>query len=57
LRIIFLAELNELGLWGADVGNEYLDALTKEKVYIIAGPEFGDLAGHKHLIFKAMYGP
>ena len=28
---MFLAELNYLQLWGADVGNVYLQALTKEK--------------------------
>ena len=39
----FLAELNNLQLWGADVGNAYIQALTKEKV---AGPEFEDLQGH-----------
>jgi Reverse transcriptase (RNA-dependent DNA polymerase) len=36
--VIFLAELNQLELWGADVGNAYLEALTKEKFYIIGGP-------------------
>jgi hypothetical protein len=40
---------------GADVGNAYLKALTKEKVYIIAGLEFGDLACHTLLIFKALF--
>jgi hypothetical protein len=30
--IVFLAELNALEVWGADVGNAYLEALTKEKV-------------------------
>jgi hypothetical protein len=30
--VVFLAELNSLDLWGADVGNEYLEAKTKEKV-------------------------
>jgi Reverse transcriptase (RNA-dependent DNA polymerase) len=54
--IVFLAKLNQLELWGADVGNAYLEALTKEKVYIIGGPEFGDLAGHTLLIYKALYG-
>jgi Reverse transcriptase (RNA-dependent DNA polymerase) len=54
--VIFLAKLNHLELWGADVGNAYLEALTKTKVYIIEGPEFGDLAGHTLLIFKALYG-
>jgi hypothetical protein len=33
--VIFLAELNQLEFWGTDVGNAYLEALTKEKVYII----------------------
>ena len=30
--------------------------LTKEKVYIIAGPEFGDKAGHILILNKALYG-
>ena len=40
---MFLAELNGIQLWGADVGNAYLQALTKEKLYIVAGPEFEEL--------------
>ena len=35
--VIFLAELNGLDLWATDIGNAYLEAETKEKVYIIAG--------------------
>jgi Reverse transcriptase (RNA-dependent DNA polymerase) len=54
--IIFLEELNQLELWGADVGNAYLEAKTKEMVYIVAGPEFGELEGHTLIIFKAPYG-
>ena len=54
--ITFLAELNMLELWGADVGNAYLEAKTKEKVFIIGGPEFGALEGHTLIIFKALYG-
>ncbi|MEE4662268.1 MAG: reverse transcriptase domain-containing protein, partial [Halieaceae bacterium] len=57
LRLIaFLAELNQLELWGADIGNAYLKAKTKEKLYIIAGPEFGEREGHVLLIDKALYG-
>jgi len=57
LRLVALfAELNGLQLWAADVGNAYLEALTKEKVYVIAGPEFGELEGHILLIHKALYG-
>ena len=43
---MFLAELNNLELWGADVGNAYLQALTREKLYIVGGPEFEELQGH-----------
>jgi hypothetical protein len=54
--IVFLAELNSLQLWGADVGNAYLEAKTKEKVYIVGGPEFGSLHGHTLIIDRALYG-
>ena len=53
---MFLAELNGLQLWGADVGNAYLQALTKEKLYIVAGPEFEELQGHVLVVHKAVYG-
>ena len=54
--LVFLAELNDLDVWTTDIGNAYLEAETQEKVYIIAGPEFGDLEGHTLIIFKALYG-
>ena len=54
--IVFLSVLNGLCLWGADVGHAYLEALTAEMVYIIAGPEFGNLQGHTLVIYKALYG-
>ena len=42
LRIcIFLAELNGLKIMAGDTGNAYLEAYMQEKVYVIAGPEFG----------------
>ena len=57
LRLVtFLAELNGLLLWSTDIGNAYLEATTKEKVCIIAGPEFGPMEGHLLLIHKALYG-
>ena len=57
LRItIFLSVLNKLDLWGADIGNAYLEATTDEKVYIVAGPEFEELQGHILVIQKALYG-
>jgi len=54
--LVFLAELNDLDLWTTDIGNAYLEAETQEKVYIITGPEFGELEGHTLIIFKALYG-
>ena len=54
--IVFIAELNGLQLWGADVGNAYLEAKTKEKVYIVAGPEFGELEGQILIIYKSTCG-
>jgi hypothetical protein len=47
--LIFLAELN-------NIGNTYLEAKTSEKVYVIAGPEFGLLQGNTLIIYKALYG-
>jgi len=54
--LVFLSELNGLETWSTDIGNAYLEAETKELVYIIAGPEFGNLEGHTLVIFKALYG-
>jgi hypothetical protein len=54
--VIFLAELNDRELWGTDIGNAYLESVTKEKVYFIAGPEFASREGHVMIIYKAHYG-
>ena len=54
--MLFLGELNLLETWSTDIGNAYLEVKTKERLYIIAGPEFGKLEGHILVIFKALYG-
>ena len=54
--LVFLAELNGLDTWATDIGNAYLEAKTLEKVYVVAGPEFGDRQGHTLIIYKALYG-
>jgi len=54
--VTFLSELNGLSLWGTDIGNAYLESVTKEKIYFIAGHEFGPLQGHTLIIYKAQYG-
>ena len=54
--VVFLSQLNDLEIWGADVGNTYLEAYTDEKLCIIAGPEFKELQGHLLIMIKALYG-
>ena len=39
-----------------DVGNAYLQALTREKLHIEGGPEFEELQGHVFVMYKALYG-
>ena len=41
--VIFLGNLNNLDIRGADIGNAYLEAFTDEKLYIVAGIEFKSL--------------
>ena len=54
--VIFLAKLNNLELWEADIGNAYLKAAMEEKLYIVGGPEFEDLDGYILTFSKALYG-
>ena len=56
LRNLRLAVFNELPLWGADVDNAYLQALTNEKLYIAPGPDLEELQGHVHAMYKTLYG-
>ena len=55
-HVISLGELNKLELWGADIGNAYLEAYTNEKLFIIAGAEFEELEGFILIFNKALYG-
>ena len=54
--VVFLSQLNDLEIWGTDVGNAYLEAYTDVKLCIIAGPEFKELQGHLLIMIKALYG-
>jgi hypothetical protein len=54
--VTFLSELNGMELWATIIGNTYLEAYTAEKLFIVAGPVFGDLGGHMLIISKALYG-
>ena len=57
IRIGFLiAALNGLDVLTADIENAYINAPCKEKIWTIAGPEFGSDQGQVMLIVQALYG-
>ena len=57
VRLAFLiAALNGLDLQAADIGNAYLNAECREKIWFEAGPEFGEDQGKCILIVRALYG-
>ena len=53
---LLIGEIDGLKTMVGDIGNAYLEAFTKEKVYFIAGKEFGPLEEHILKIVKALYG-
>lgn len=57
VRLAFLlAALNGLDIIACDVGNAYLNAPCREKVWFVAGPEFGSRQGMAVRIVRALYG-
>jgi len=54
--VIFLSELNKLSVFQTDIGNAFLEARTTEKVYVIAGGEFGSYKDHIFVIVGSLYG-
>ena len=53
---LLIAALNDLDVQSADVENAYLTAPCREKVWTMAGPEFGSDNGKPLIITKALYG-
>ncbi|KAI2506217.1 Reverse transcriptase (RNA-dependent DNA polymerase) [Fragilaria crotonensis] len=51
-----IASLNQLEILACDIQNAYLTADCREKIYIIAGPEFGSEEGKVMIVRKALYG-
>jgi hypothetical protein len=57
VRIALLfASLNQLQIVACDIQNAYLTADCREKIYTIAGIEFGSEKGQVLLVKKALYG-
>ena len=54
---LLISEMNNLGVMAADIDNTYQHAKTREKAYIVAGPEFDpELEGRVMIIVKSLYG-
>lgn len=52
-----IAALNDLKVLACDIQNAYLTAPCREKIWTIAGPEFGpEDCGKKMLVVRALYG-
>ena len=57
IRMAFvLASMNELEVCAADISTAFLYGKTREKVYVIAGKEFGEHAGKRMVIEGGLYG-
>ena len=54
--VVFVSQLNDLEIWGADVGNAYLEAYTDPNLCIIVGPEFKELQVHLLIMIKTLHG-
>lgn len=57
VRLAFMiASLNNLNVFACDIGNAYLNAKCREKLWTIAGTEFGSEKGSVMIIARALYG-
>ena len=57
IRILETIAMNEnLKFVTGDIGNAFVQANTNEKIYSIAGPEFGEKEGSVVIVKKALYG-
>ena len=57
VRIAFLiAALNDLEVMSCDIGNAYLNAPCREKIWCVAGTEFGSDKGKVLHVVRALYG-
>jgi hypothetical protein len=57
IQIAFLiAALNDIIIMACDVSNAYLNAPCREKIWFVAGPEFGSRQGQVVKIVCAVYG-
>ena len=51
-----LAQVQNLKCVTGNVSSAFLTAFTSEKIYVVAGPEFGEYEGQIMIMEKAVYG-
>jgi hypothetical protein len=51
-----IAALNDLNIFACDIQNAFLTAPCREKLFTIAGPEFGSSEGKIMIVVRALYG-
>ena len=51
-----IASLNSLRVFACDIGNAYLNAICRGKLWTVAGTEFGSEKGSIMIIARALYG-
>jgi hypothetical protein len=51
-----IAALNDLDIMACNISNAYLNAPCREKIWFMAGPEFGSQQGQVVKIIHALYG-
>jgi hypothetical protein len=57
VRLAFLlAALNDMDIMACDIGNAYLNAPCRKRVWFVAGPEFGSRQGTVVKVVRALYG-
>jgi hypothetical protein len=57
IRIAFLiTTLNDFDIMACDISNAYLTTPCREKIWFVAGPEFGSHQGQVVKIVRALYG-
>ena len=57
VKLAFLiAALNDIDVLACDIGNAYLNAPCREKIWFVAGKECGEYAGQPCKLVRALYG-
>eukprot|EP00970_Alexandrium_tamarense_P003116 scaffold471_cov109-Alexandrium_tamarense.AAC.4 len=56
LIALLIAAINNLPVWAADIMNVCVTAPNQEKIWTTLGAEFGEDAGKKAIIIRALYG-